>query len=63
MYLEKTNLSMIPDDYYSKAADYMPEKPFGLAKLPGHHLMHLEANKPKEVFLYKQLIDLLKIGG
>lgn len=31
--LGKTNPSLIPDDYYSKAADYMPEKPFGFTEI------------------------------
>ncbi|MGB9595870.1 MAG: hypothetical protein ACPL7B_06270 [Candidatus Poribacteria bacterium] len=31
--LGKTNPSMIPDDYYSKAADYMPGKPFGFSEV------------------------------
>ncbi len=29
----KTNPSMIPDDYYSKAADYMPGKSFGFSEV------------------------------
>jgi len=28
-----TDPSMIPDDYYSKAADYMPGKPFGFSEI------------------------------
>jgi len=31
--LGKTDPSMIPDDYYSKAADYMPGKPFGFSEI------------------------------
>ncbi|MGB9856268.1 MAG: hypothetical protein ACPLKS_06970 [Caldisericum exile] len=29
----KTNPSMIPNDYYSKASDYMPGKPFGFSEI------------------------------
>ncbi|MGB9634861.1 MAG: hypothetical protein ACPL0A_00120 [Candidatus Micrarchaeia archaeon] len=29
----KTDPSMIPDDYYSRAADYMPGKPFGFSEI------------------------------
>jgi len=31
--LGKTNPSKIPDDYYSKAANYMPGKPFGFSEI------------------------------
>ncbi|MEO0097002.1 MAG: hypothetical protein ABIK78_02770 [candidate division WOR-3 bacterium] len=31
--LGKTNPSMIPDDYYSKVAEYMPGKPFGFSEI------------------------------
>lgn len=31
--LGKTDPSMIPEDYYSKAADYMPGKPFGFSEI------------------------------
>jgi acyl-CoA-binding protein len=31
--LGKTNPSMVPHDYYSKASDYMPGKPFGFSEI------------------------------
>ncbi|MCR4416609.1 MAG: hypothetical protein NUV92_02520 [Ignavibacteria bacterium] len=53
----KTSPSMIPDDYYSKAAIYMPGKLFGFIEIAGYHLMLLEEKRHKQILSHKQLDD------
>ena len=49
--LGKTNPSMIPDDYYSKAANYMPGKPFGFTEIAWPSLSALGGEQAQADFI------------
>jgi len=61
--LGKTNPSMIPDDYYSKAADYMPGKPFGFSEIAWASLDALGGEQAQADFIVQATTRLTRDRG
>ncbi|GIV19680.1 MAG: hypothetical protein KatS3mg023_1431 [Armatimonadota bacterium] len=61
--LGKTNPSMIPDDYYSKAADYMPGKPFGFSEIAWASLDALGGEQAQASFILQATGRLTRERG
>lgn len=61
--LGKTNPSLIPDDYYSKAADYMPGKPFGFTEIAWASLEALGGEQAQADFIVQATGRLTRDRG
>ena len=61
--LGKTNPSMIPDDYYSKALNYMPGKPFGFTEIAWASLDALGGEKAQADFIVQVTTRLTRDRG
>jgi len=61
--LGKTNPSMIPDDYYSKAVDYMPGKLFGFTEIAWASLEALGGEQAQADFLVQAITRLTRDRG
>ncbi len=59
----KTDPSMIPDDYYSKAADYMPGKPFGFSEIAWASLDALGGEQAQANFIIQATSRLTRDRG
>ncbi len=59
----KTSPSMIPDDYYSKAADYMPGKPFGFSEIAWASLVELGGEQAQADFIIQATSRLTRDRG
>lgn len=57
------NLSDIPDDYYSKAADYMPGKPFGFSEIAWPSLEAFGGEQAQADFIIQATGRLTKDNG
>lgn len=58
-----THPSKIPDDYYSRCADYMPEKPFGFSEVAWSSLEALGGEQAQADFLIQLTSRLTKERG
>jgi len=61
--LGKTNPSMIPDDYYSKASNYMPGKPFGFSEIAWASLDALGGEQAQADFIVQATTRLTRDRG
>jgi hypothetical protein len=61
--LGKTNPSKIPDDYYSKAANYMPGKPFGFSEIAWASLDALGGEQAQANFIVQATTRLTRDRG
>lgn len=61
--LGKTNPSLIPDDYYSKAADYMLGKPFGFSEIAWASLDALGGEQAQADFIIQATSRLTRDRG
>ena len=61
--LGKTNPSMIPDDYYSKASDYMSGKPFGFSEVAWASLDALGGEQAQADFIMQATTRLTRDRG
>jgi len=61
--LGKTDPSMIPDDYYAKAANYMPGKPFGFSEIAWPSLNSLGGEQAQANFITQAVGRLTRDQG
>jgi len=61
--LGKTNPSMLPDDYYSRVADYMPGKPFGFSEIAWASLAPLGGEQAQADFITQATTRLTRDRG
>jgi len=61
--LGKTNPSLLPDDYYSKAADYMAGKPFGFSEIAWASLDALGGEQGQADFITQATSRLTRDRG
>ncbi len=61
--LGRTHPSMIPDDYYSKAANYMPGKPFGFSEIAWASLDALGGEQAQADFIVQATTRLTREQG
>ncbi len=59
----KTNPAMIPDDYYSQAADYLPGKPFGFSEIAWASLPALGGEQAQADFIQQATHRLTRQRG